>query len=97
MYTATKAAVEQLTRSWAAEFGPRGVRVNTLSPGVTLTPCNEAARTVLDAMAAGTPAGVLVQPQDITEGVLCLAPDAARMMHGSILTIDGGISSTRQG
>jgi NAD(P)-dependent dehydrogenase (short-subunit alcohol dehydrogenase family) len=38
MYTATKAADEQLTRSWAAEFGPRGVRVNTVAPGVTLTP-----------------------------------------------------------
>ncbi len=95
LYTATKAAVEQLTRSWSAEFGPRGVRVNTVSPGATLTPGNEAARAVLDAMTAGTPAGVVVQPQDIADGVLFLASDAARMVHGSIVAVDGGISSTR--
>ncbi|MBP2217365.1 SDR family NAD(P)-dependent oxidoreductase [Arthrobacter sp. CAN_C5] len=95
MYTATKAAVEQLTRSWAAEFGPSGVRVNTISPGVTLTPGNEAARPILDAMTAVTPAGVVVQPEDIAQGVLFLASDASRMMHGSILAIDGGILSTR--
>lgn len=95
MYTATKAAVEQLTRSWAAEFGPRGVRVNTISPGVTLTPGNEAARPILDGMTAVTPAGVLVHPEDIAQGVIFLASDASRMMHGSILAIDGGIVSTR--
>ncbi len=95
MYTATKAAVEQLGRSWAAEFGPLGVRVNVVSPGATLTPGNEAARAVLDAMTATTPAGVVVQPEDIAQGVLFLASDASRMMHGSILAIDGGISSTR--
>ena len=38
LYSATKAAPEQLTRSWAAEFGPRGVRCVTVSPGVTRTP-----------------------------------------------------------
>ncbi|MUK02445.1 SDR family oxidoreductase [Vibrio cholerae] len=97
MYTATKAAVEQLSRSWAAEFGPHGVRVNTVSPGATLTPGNEAARAVLDAMTASTPAGVVVRPEDIAQGVLFLASDASRMMHGSVLAIDGGISSTRLG
>jgi NAD(P)-dependent dehydrogenase (short-subunit alcohol dehydrogenase family) len=95
LYTATKAAMEQLTRSWAAEFGPRGVRVNTVSPGVTLTPGNESARSVLEAMTATTPAGVVVQPEDIAHGVLFLASDTSRMIHGSILAIDGGISSVR--
>ncbi|MHA7209995.1 SDR family NAD(P)-dependent oxidoreductase [Arthrobacter sp. MDT1-65] len=95
MYTATKAAVEQFTRSWAAEFGPRGVRVNTISPGATLTPGNEAARAILDAMTATTPAGGVVLPEDIAQGVLFLASDASRMMHGSILAIDGGIVATR--
>lgn len=95
MYTATKAADEQLTRAWAAEFGPRGVRVNSLAPGVTLTPGNEAARPVLDRMAAGTPAGVVVQPGDIADGVAFLVSDDAAMVHGITLYVDGGITSTR--
>jgi len=95
MYTATKAADEQLTRSWAAEYGPRGVRVNTVAPGATLTPGNEAARAVLDAMTAGTPAGVVVQPDDVARGVLYLVSDDARMVHGITLYVDGGISATR--
>ena len=95
LYTATKAADEQLTRSWAAEYGPRGVRVNSLAPGATLTPGNEAARDALDAMTAATPAGVVVKPQDIANGVLYLASDDASMVHGITLYVDGGISSTR--
>jgi len=95
MYTATKAADEQLTRSWAAEYGPRGVRVNTVAPGATLTPGNEAARAVLDAMTAATPAGVVVQPDDVAQGVMYLVSDDARMVHGITLYVDGGISATR--
>ncbi len=95
MYTATKAADEQLTRAWAAEYGPRGVRVNALAPGATLTPGNEASRPVLDAMTATTPAGVVVQPQDIADGVLYLVSDEARMVHGITLYVDGGITATR--
>lgn len=95
MYSATKAADEQLTRSWAAEYGPRGVRVNTVAPGATLTPGNAAASAVLDAMTASTPAGVVVQPEDVAAAVLFLASDDARMVHGTTLSVDGGISATR--
>jgi NAD(P)-dependent dehydrogenase (short-subunit alcohol dehydrogenase family) len=95
MYTATKAADEQLTRSWAAEYGPRGVRVNTVAPGATLTPGNEAARAVLDAMTATTPAGVVVRPHDVARGVLYLASDDAAVVHGITLSVDGGITATR--
>jgi NAD(P)-dependent dehydrogenase (short-subunit alcohol dehydrogenase family) len=97
MYSATKAAAEQLTRAWAAEYGPHGVRVNTVAPGVTLTPGNEAFRTVLDAMTAATPAGVVVQPEDVARGVVFLASDDASMVHGITLSVDGGISATRMG
>jgi NAD(P)-dependent dehydrogenase (short-subunit alcohol dehydrogenase family) len=97
MYSATKAADEQFTRSWAAEYGPRGVRVNTVAPGATLTPGNEADRAVLDAMTASTPAGVVVRPDDIARGVLYLASDDAAMVHGITLDVDGGMSATRIG
>ncbi|WP_298796655.1 SDR family oxidoreductase [Pseudonocardia sp. 73-21] len=97
MYSATKAADEQLTRSWAAEYGPRGVRVNTVAPGATLTPGNEDSRAVLDAMTASTPAGVVVRPDDIARGVLFLASDDAAMVHGATLDVDGGMSATRSG
>ncbi|MET0493430.1 MAG: SDR family oxidoreductase [Actinoplanes sp.] len=95
MYTATKAADEQLTRSWAAEFGAHGVRVNSVAPGATLTPGNESARVVLDALTAGTPAGVVVRPEDVAKGVLYLVSDDAAMVHGITLYVDGGISATR--
>lgn len=95
MYTATKAADEQLTRMWAAEYGPAGVRVNTVAPGVTLTPGNESFREVLDQMTASTPAGVVVQPDDIASAVEFLASDDASMIHGITLYVDGGITATR--
>jgi NAD(P)-dependent dehydrogenase (short-subunit alcohol dehydrogenase family) len=97
LYAATKAAVEQLARSWAAEYGPRGVRVNAVAPGVTLTPGNEAHRAGLDAMTAGTPAGRVVRPEDVAAGVVFLASDGAAVMHGTTLHVDGGISATRAG
>ena len=97
MYTATKAADEQLTRAWAAEYGPSGVRVNAIAPGVTLTPGNEAHRAQLDAMTAGTPAGEVVRPDDIARGVLYLASDDAARVHGTTLYVDGGISTTKLG
>ncbi len=95
MYAATKAADEQLTRGWAAELGPRGVRVNAVAAGVTLTPGNEKDRPIVDAITAGSRAGVPVQPLDIAYGVAFLAFDQARMSHATTLYIDGGISGTR--
>jgi NAD(P)-dependent dehydrogenase (short-subunit alcohol dehydrogenase family) len=95
MYTATKAADEQLTRSWAAEFGPRGVRVNAVAPGVTATPGNAHAREITAWMAAQTPARVPVQPDDIAHAVAFLVSDEARMIHGTTLYVDGGITTTR--
>lgn len=95
LYSATKAADQQLTRSWAAEFGPQGVRCNTVAPGVTRTPINEVAGDELDRLASGTPAGRTLEPTDIARAVVWLASGEAAHVHGVTLAVDGGISSTK--
>lgn len=95
MYTASKAAIEQMTRNWAAEYGPRGIRVNTVAPGVTLTPGNAEYSAILDAMTSGTVVGRTVRAIDIAYAVRFLVSDQAAFMHGSILDVDGGMASTR--
>ena len=97
MYTATKAALEQLTRSWAAEYGPRGVRVNTVAPGVTATPGNAAATAVLEQMTAATVAGRPVRPVDVAFAVRWLCTEEAAFVHGTTVDVDGGISAARVG
>ena len=95
MYTATKAATEQLTRAWAAEYGPRGVRVNTVAPGATLTPGNADSEAILDQMTASTVAGRPVRPVDIAWGVRYIASDEAAFVHGTTLDVDGGLLAAR--
>ncbi len=95
MYPATKAALEQLTRSWSAEYGPRGVRVNGVAPGVTSTPGNADAQDVLDAMTATTVAGRPVRPVDVAYAVRFLVSDEAAFVHGTSVDVDGGIAATR--
>ena len=97
MYTASKAALEQMTRTWAAEFGPSGVNVNTVAPGATTTPGNADSADVLAAMTAGTAAGRPVRPVDIAFAVRFLASDEASFVHGTVLDVDGGIANTRVG
>jgi NAD(P)-dependent dehydrogenase (short-subunit alcohol dehydrogenase family) len=94
LYGATKAALEQLSRSWAAEYGPAGVRVNAVQPGVTLTEGNAGARPILDAMVARTPAGRLGDPHDIAAAVVFLAGEDAAFVHGATLAVDGGALNT---
>ena len=97
LYSATKAAEEQLARSWAAEFGPRGVRVNTVSPGATRTPINDGTDEVVARMTAGTPAGRPGTPGDIAAAVAWVVSDDAAYVHGAVIPVDGGITSTRLG
>jgi 3-oxoacyl-[acyl-carrier protein] reductase len=94
LYGATKAALEQLSRSWSAEYGPAGVRVNAVSPGVTLTEGSAGARPVLDAMVARTPAGRVGEPAEIAHAVVWLASDEARFVHGTTIDVDGGALNT---
>jgi 3-oxoacyl-[acyl-carrier protein] reductase len=95
LYSATKAAEIQLARSWAAEFGPRGVRVNTVSPGATRTPINDSDGDVIARMTAGTPAGRAGTPDEIADAVAWLLSERAGYVHGAEIVVDGGITTTR--
>lgn len=95
LYSATKAAEIQLARSWAAEFGPRGVRVNTVSPGATRTPINTEDGDVIATMTAGIPAGRPGIPDEVAAAVVWLLSDQSAYVHGAELAVDGGITSAR--
>jgi len=97
MYTASKAAIEQMTRTWAAEFGPGGVNVNTVAPGATSTPGNAESADVLAVMTAATAAGRPVRPVDIAFAVRYLLSEEAAFVHGTVVDVDGGITNTRVG
>lgn len=88
-YTASKAAVEGLTRAWAAEFGPQGVRVNAVSPGVVAEPGSELARLAVGMM-RGTPADNVGHPDAIAAAAVYLASEDAAFVHGTVLDVDGG-------
>jgi 3-oxoacyl-[acyl-carrier protein] reductase len=91
-YAATKAAVESLTRRFALELGPSGIRVNAVAPGFILTdmvdPANREA--VVKTMAAKAVLGRCGTPEDIAGAVAFLVSDQARFITGQILTVDGG-------
>jgi NAD(P)-dependent dehydrogenase (short-subunit alcohol dehydrogenase family) len=89
LYSSTKGAMETLTRAWAAEFGPRGVRVNAISPGVVLTANAEDAG-VAEVMMRGTPAGRMGTPEEIASAAVYLAADESSFVHGIVLDVDGG-------
>lgn len=91
LYSSTKGAMETLTRAWAAEFGPRGVRVNAISPGVIRPPELAAGEAhPAEAMMRGTPAGGMGTPGAIAHAAVYLASDEAAFVHGTVLDVDGG-------
>ena len=90
LYGASKAALVLLTKSWAAEFGPQGVRVNAVSPGPTRTEGTAAMGDSLDQLAAGGPAGRPGSPGEIAEAIVFLATGRSSFVHGAILPVDGG-------
>jgi NAD(P)-dependent dehydrogenase (short-subunit alcohol dehydrogenase family) len=91
LYSSTKGAIETLTRAWAAEFGPAGVRVNAISPGVIRDPMLYSANEhPAEAMMYGTPAGRTGTPDAIAHAAVYLASGEAAFVHGSIIDVDGG-------
>ncbi|MCX5561151.1 SDR family NAD(P)-dependent oxidoreductase [Streptomyces sp. NBC_00038] len=93
LYGMTKAAVHSLTESWAAEYGPHGVRVNTVAPGPTLTEKVAAMEEHLAPIIAGMPSRRAGSPAEVAAAVVFLASDEASQVHGATLTVDGGFTA----
>ncbi|MGH7121516.1 MAG: SDR family NAD(P)-dependent oxidoreductase [Gemmataceae bacterium] len=92
-YNASKAAVHHLTKSLAAEWGARGVRVNAVAPTYIETPLTKFGmenKAMADVWLEMTPMGRVGQPEEIASTVLFLASDAASLLTGTIVLADGG-------
>jgi NAD(P)-dependent dehydrogenase (short-subunit alcohol dehydrogenase family) len=92
-YAATKAGIVQLARAAAAEFGPHGVRVNAIGPGVIETPLTapiKANKAWYDAYAAKSVFNRWGKPEELVGAAVFLASDAASYVTGSIIFVDGG-------
>ena len=87
-YGATKAALSSFTQAWAAEYSPRGVRVNAVAPGPIYT--RPEARERYDALGSTTAMKRAADPAEIAEVVAVLASPRASYMTGAIVAVDGG-------
>ena len=94
-YNASKAAVHHLTKSLAAEWGGRGVRVNAVAPtyiNTPLTALGKSNKAMFDVWIESTPMGRMGEPDEVASVVLFLASDAASLLTGSIVLADAGYS-----
>jgi NAD(P)-dependent dehydrogenase (short-subunit alcohol dehydrogenase family) len=87
-YGASKASLSALTRSWAAEFSPSGVRVNAVAPGPVYS--DGASPAVIDALAKTTLLGRGAQPEEIADVIAFLSTPRAQYITGATIAVDGG-------
>lgn len=98
VYSASKAAVRNLARSWALDLQGRGIRVNVVSPGPVRTPglgglvAEEHRQGLFDALAAGVPLGRLGEPEEVAKTVAFLASDDASFINAAEIYVDGGLA-----
>jgi NAD(P)-dependent dehydrogenase (short-subunit alcohol dehydrogenase family) len=88
-YGGTKGALEAMTRSWAAEFGPQGVRANAVAPGPVFTGTSTP-REFLEQLASATALGRVAEPAEIADAIHFLVSPRAAYITGAILPVDGG-------
>jgi NAD(P)-dependent dehydrogenase (short-subunit alcohol dehydrogenase family) len=92
-FAAAKAALEAMTRAWAAEYGPHGVRVNTIVVGAIMTPINLHIREWVTKEIADIPSPWMAEPEEVASVVAFLASPAASYINGVALPVDGGFLS----
>jgi NAD(P)-dependent dehydrogenase (short-subunit alcohol dehydrogenase family) len=96
-YAASKAAIDGMTRAWAMEYGPVGIRANAVAPGVVHTEMwrENLAKPGVEASVTGViPTRRLTEPSEVANVVLFLASDASSAITGETLSADGGIHAT---
>lgn len=92
-YVASKSAVIGMTKTWAKELGPKGIRVNAVAPGFIVTPMTDKVpEKVLEMMKQKCPLRELGTPEDIANAYLYLASDDARFVNGAVLEVTGGLT-----
>jgi 3-oxoacyl-[acyl-carrier protein] reductase len=91
-YAATKAGIIGMTKVWAKELGRKGITVNAVAPGYTMTEMmSTVPEKVLTTIREKTPLGRLAEPRDIAYAYLYLASDEAAFVNGATLQVDGGL------
>ncbi|MDG2112463.1 MAG: SDR family oxidoreductase, partial [Actinomycetota bacterium] len=95
-YAGTKGAVDAMTRALAADWGPRGIRVNSIAPGLIATAIWEEARTTVPGLIEDLEGNIALKrwgfSDDIADVVVFFASDQSRFVTGETLTVDGGMA-----
>ncbi len=92
-YASAKAGLIGMTKTLAKELGKKGIRVNAVAPGFTVTPMiSKVPEKILDMMKEKTPLHRLAEPRDIAYAYLYLASDEARHVNGALISVDGGLT-----